>query len=344
MKSSYLELPLQEFLGLQEFLYDIDIYDYLDNITKGFDIERVKIIFGDIHRYSFCFHETDCSQRAISMIENKIKEIRQTNLSLNDFLGASTSIYGNVYVAYIDIDIYNYLDNITKGFDIERVKIILGDIERAQIYLRDMVRDEFREWNSEFEDMASRHKWTYDVELYNDTGFYYDIEFEYNRRLCNNLNDYGFNVELLMMHNIVANWNIPKAINMLKEKLQKTEQISINQLSDIVANWNIPKYSVLALQEDCKKIIPDNIWNELEKRGFIGNAKALPVKWLKSKALLAYFVDVANDKLNLKHGEKQRIRPFEMLFGVSGLVSAKNDYKKTGGLPVDYGHIDKLFP
>jgi len=92
-----------------------------------------------------------------------------------------------------------------------------------------------------------------------------------------------------------------------------------------------------------EQIIPDNLLNKLQKQGFIETSQELPLKWLKKKALLAYFVDVANDKLNLKYGEKRQIRPFETLFNVSCLTSAINDYKKIGDLPIGYKDIDKLF-
>lgn len=87
-------------------------------------------------------------------------------------------------------------------------------------------------------------------------------------------------------------------------------------------------------------IIPEDILEKLEQGGFI---KKEPLKWLKSKSLLAYFVDVANDKLNLKHGEKRSIKPFETMFNVSGLSGSINDYKKTGDLPIGYKVIDKMF-
>jgi hypothetical protein len=59
--------------------------------------------------------------------------------------------------------------------------------------------------------------------------------------------------------------------------------------------------------------------------------------------LLAYFAEIANEKLNLKNGEKRQIKPFETLFNVSGLTSAINDYKKIGTFPVGYREIDRLF-
>lgn len=65
-------------------------------------------------------------------------------------------------------------------------------------------------------------------------------------------------------------------------------------------------------------------------------------KWLKSKRLLAYFVEIANDTLNLRIGEKIQWGAFETVFECSDLRGAKNDYQKTGTLPVGYENIDKL--
>lgn len=71
-------------------------------------------------------------------------------------------------------------------------------------------------------------------------------------------------------------------------------------------------------------------------------------KWLKSKALLAYFADRASEHLNLgkgKYGDKIKTswKPFETLFNAKGLSGAKNDYQKTGTLPDGYEIVDKLF-
>lgn len=71
-------------------------------------------------------------------------------------------------------------------------------------------------------------------------------------------------------------------------------------------------------------------------------------KWFKSKALLAYFSDKASEYLGLCKGEydgkpKTSWKPFETLFGVSGLSGAKRDYQKTGTLPDGYSDVDKLF-
>lgn len=68
-----------------------------------------------------------------------------------------------------------------------------------------------------------------------------------------------------------------------------------------------------------------------------------PLVWNKSKALLAYFVDVANDHYKLKHGENRIIKPFELMFDQKGLTGAISDYKKTGALPVGHDGIEALF-
>jgi hypothetical protein len=88
-----------------------------------------------------------------------------------------------------------------------------------------------------------------------------------------------------------------------------------------------------------QSIIPDNILTKLEKQGFITKE---PLTWLGSKALLAYFVEIANDNLNLKHGEKRQIKPFETMFNVSGIGGSINDYKKTGDTPIGHEKIDKI--
>lgn len=71
-------------------------------------------------------------------------------------------------------------------------------------------------------------------------------------------------------------------------------------------------------------------------------------KWLKSKALLAYFADKVSEYMNLGKGEydgKAKIswKPFEILFRISGLSGAKRDYQKTGTMPAGYNVVNKLF-
>jgi hypothetical protein len=248
-----------------------------------------------------------------------------------------------------DIVIYNYLDNITEGFDIARVRIFIGEILDVKSYLRDWFYDEQREI---IEDetvckfLNDSEREFLDKAMAEGEGYHFQIEFYETEKIYSYLERCGFNFKVERQFNNAVNWNFPRAEIMLRKKLHKTEQINTNQLSNIesnhhiAANRNIPD---LALQEFCNAIIPDNLLQALQEYGFIENAAAKPVKWLKTKSLLAYFAEVANDKLNLKHGEKRQIKPFETLFDVSGLISAKNDYKKTGDFPIGHEDIDKLF-
>jgi len=85
--------------------------------------------------------------------------------------------------------------------------------------------------------------------------------------------------------------------------------------------------------------IPTEILQALEQNGCITQN---PLQWLKSKSLLGYFAECMNDKYNLKHGQKRMIKPFENMFGMSGLSGSINDYKKTGDLPIGYEIIDNI--
>ena len=71
--------------------------------------------------------------------------------------------------------------------------------------------------------------------------------------------------------------------------------------------------------------------------------------WQKTNTLLAYFSDCACEHLNLSKAEqdgkkKTFWKPFETLFGVSGLANYKNTYiNKTGKLPTDHKIVESIF-
>lgn len=71
--------------------------------------------------------------------------------------------------------------------------------------------------------------------------------------------------------------------------------------------------------------------------------------WQKTNTLLAYFSDCACEHLNLSKAEqdgkkKTFWKPFETLFGVSGLANYKNTYiNKTGKLPTDHEIVESIF-
>lgn len=71
--------------------------------------------------------------------------------------------------------------------------------------------------------------------------------------------------------------------------------------------------------------------------------------WQKTNSLLAYFADCACEHLKLSKAEqdgkkKTYWKPFETLFGVSGLANYKNTYiNKTGKLPTDHEIVESIF-
>lgn len=71
--------------------------------------------------------------------------------------------------------------------------------------------------------------------------------------------------------------------------------------------------------------------------------------WQKTNSLLAYFADCACEHLKLSKAEqddkkKTYWKPFESLFGVSGLANCKNTYtNKTGKLPTDHETVESIF-
>lgn len=69
-----------------------------------------------------------------------------------------------------------------------------------------------------------------------------------------------------------------------------------------------------------------------------------PIKWLKSKGLLAYFVDIFNIEILVNGGIDRRTqwKPFEIIFDESTLRGAKNDWLKTGVTPIGYELIDDI--
>ena len=71
--------------------------------------------------------------------------------------------------------------------------------------------------------------------------------------------------------------------------------------------------------------------------------------WQKTNSLLAYFADCACEHLELSKAEqdgkkKTYWKPFETLFGISGLANYKNTYtNKTGKLPTDHETVESIF-
>jgi hypothetical protein len=85
--------------------------------------------------------------------------------------------------------------------------------------------------------------------------------------------------------------------------------------------------------------IPDTILQALEREGCITQN---PLVWLKTKRLFAYFVFCCCEKYSLKHGEKRKIQPFEVMFGIEKISGAINDIKRDGKPPVEFEKINEI--
>ena len=98
--------------------------------------------------------------------------------------------------------------------------------------------------------------------------------------------------------------------------------------------------------------VPDYIWERLQEAGYITRE---PLKWHKSKALFAYFVELACEKYDIttevdRNGQWppdkiRNLKPFEILFGIDDLKGKIREYKKPGrkGKPLGHEEVEKIF-
>ncbi|MDD2953718.1 MAG: hypothetical protein PHC95_11225 [Parabacteroides sp.] len=153
------------------------------------------------------------------------------------------------------------------------------------------------------------------------TGLGFDMNFcDFLEGLKRHIQNYGrFNIETIKSHQT-------KELNQIKKDIERL------------------KKEVFTLPKELDTVKTKNLFKKAIAAGVCDDT----YKWLKSKALLAYFADKVSEYLNLGKGEydgktKTSWKPFETLFSISGLSGAKRDYQKTGTLPDGYSDVDKLF-
>lgn len=189
------------------------------------------------------------------------------------------------------------------------------------------------------------------------------ISNEFKKQLA--LYDTGF-IETLKMY-VESNHNDIKALPADEHKLlmgvnfHSTEHIKslLNVLMAIVEEPTTPMAATLPVELSTQKAatLPDelstakakNLLMKAAKAGFI-TIEEDKYNWNDTKALCAYFAYRASDYLLLKvstDSNRKRYtswKPFEQLFGVSGLAGCKNDWDNKGyDYPQGYQEIDKLF-
>lgn len=146
--------------------------------------------------------------------------------------------------------------------------------------------------------------------------------------------------------------------NNCKDKLQESDLSKLKDFNGVCQNWlsiidaAFPQIQPQKAGSEDGVILPKELNTEeaiilLQKAVKIGLCDD-SYKWLKSKALLAYFADKASEYLGLGKGEydgKKKVswKPFETLFVYENLSVAKQDWIKTGTLPDGYKDVDRLF-
>ena len=138
----------------------------------------------------------------------------------------------------------------------------------------------------------------------------------------------------------------------------EAEYIAIKRLSIICKDYEdrckyLDELVSKMQQSKCPKFSIPNELNTDKASRLLGKAMQYGLcdasyKWLKTKALLAYFSAQASDYLSLtnsKYGEKQKIswQPFEQLFQVTGLAGANNENVNKYGPPKDSKIVDDIF-
>ena len=200
MKSSYLELTLKEFLDTitnKRIEYQIEIKPSM------YGDDESDTITGDKYTLIDNFVEiTDDLKKDENLDANTIKTLQRIDEMIKD-LRAKDEYY---FDELNDVEIYNYLDNITHGFDIERVKLILWDIE---VYYE---MDFLERIDNESMNKFIKNGW----------------EIPYTEKRTQQINGNTFEIGRLpdyeKMRNkthIAADWNINRAISMLKKKLKQ---------------------------------------------------------------------------------------------------------------------------
>lgn len=154
-----------------------------------------------------------------------------------------------------------------------------------------------------------------------------------------------------------------------RERLEKNSYSDLQQQlvetsvqNGIKKQYDWDKFFGIKISEDDKdgkvterkvKQIPAELQTE-EARLILDKAISLGLcdenyTWQKTNTLLAYFSDCACEHLKLSKAEqdgkkKTFWKPFETLFGVSGLANYKNTYiNKTGKLPTDHEIVESIF-
>ncbi|MDR1983601.1 MAG: hypothetical protein LBQ28_02100 [Prevotellaceae bacterium] len=326
MKNNYLDLTLLEFLDAitsTKQIYHVEITpafcsdDESDTIEgdKWALIETLQAMLQNISK------GTDKNTRTtIENLNRTIKEIRNHDEYTFDELS--------------EIEIYNYLNTITCGFDIERVKVVLKDIE-CYYELNFLERI-----NRESKEQYKANKWEIPQKKLIIPTDWKNPRQKQGKEVI--IPDYE---KMRNKTHIAAGYSISRAMNMLKKKISSQANHNIST-HHFVRSFTDKQRKALLTSLTAGKFLPDDTNKHHFNYVFGGipvpNEKPFePLKWEKKTTLLAYFVD----KLFTKSNPDNLWDIAENMFDKKNLRQSKNNYlgnKKTNGKPSGYETIDEI--
>lgn len=225
-----------------------------------------------------------------------------------------------------DIDIYDYIEYKTNGFDTPRVKLIIKEMEfHYDIHISILEQRTLEEYKKQNKEIPYIKIKIIDFKHLKETG-------ETIEDTTKNCYSPDFD-KMLLKHLFFETINYNRVLNLLKSKLP----------SDIIdtIEKTTPKTSIITTNKQVEQIFNKAI--EIQFITKIGEK----YKWNKSKALLAYFISKISDEYNLSSNRRIKWKEFKPVFGYNNndnsLSGALNDLQKTGNKPLEHDIIDNLF-
>lgn len=293
--------------------------------------EFVRVLCDMPERYTINFHNCTTNQDEVELI-GTYDELYQIvydtlvnmpqNTSAQRCLSKIEEDLFDYDVSISKTDVYDYLEERTKGFQQEKCKIILDDMEMYHC----MYINEERQYhiNTLIEKGWDDYKVFEQPDILQKDTFIQTIDYKdaYNK-----------------IFGVAYDFMYYESISLLKEKIKPCE----------------PQQGKVLEAVDDDIVLPSGLDNDEAKELFKRAIEAGLMekvdggfKWKKAKWLLSYFAELVSDKFKLGKGEyngkpRKSWKPFEVIFGIEKLGNRKNDYQKGGNLPFDYKLIDSLF-
>lgn len=315
---------------MKKKLYDLTIEEFV-RLLCG--IEKVYEIECKVHGHKRGVEEDE--EFGIKGTYDQIRDVlldEAVEHPENKYLRSSIDKFENSFFDYhmelSDLDVYNYLEEKTRCFGKDRANIVLKEMEMWHCQYIDEERTSIinKKIDEGWRDYKVIEKEVYTLK---------SGERHSTGEVCRVID---YEDAYKKVFGIAYDFNYDRAICLLKHKIGG-EQQNVALKNDGAKSDNGATFPEKLNTEKAKTL--------LQKAVKIGLCDS-NYKWLKSKALLAYFADKASEYLELGKGEydgKKKVswKPFETLFGMKKLSMAKQSYQNTGTFPDGYTDVGKLF-